>query len=215
MLKVQTQTIRLLLVDDHAMFREGLSRTFEPEADLMVAGQCGSCAEALPLLAGIGMVLLDVDLGSERALDFVESARRQGYTGHILVLTAGISGLEAVQLIRAGVSGIMHKHHSGQVLCETIRKVAGGEVFLEERYLGSLFQSVDQTRTQVRPALTERDRTVLRYIFQGLTNREIGGHLRISEGAVKASVRQLCDKLSARTRAQLVKTALEQYKDQL
>jgi two-component system nitrate/nitrite response regulator NarL len=63
--------------------------------------------------------------------------------------------------------------------------------------------------------LTDRDKTVLRGILQGLSNREIAGKLQISEGAVKASVRHVCEKLSVRTRSQLVRIALEQYKDQL
>ena len=74
--------------------------------------------------------------------------------------------------------------------------------------------SPEPTR-QSRPKLTDRDKTVLRFIFQGLTNKEIGSRLEISEGAVKASLRQLFSKLGARTRAQLVKVALEQYRDQL
>ena len=212
----QTRTIHLLLLDDHAMFREGLARTFEKEPDLEVVGQCSSSSEAIPLLAkGVTMVLLDVDLGIERAIDFVEAAKAAAFDGQILVVTAGVSGQEAVQLVQAGVSGILHKHHSGDVLCETIRKVAAGEVFLEEKYLPSLFRSVDRTRTPERPKLTERDRCVLRYIFQGLTNREIGLQLEISEGAVKASLRQLFEKVGVRTRAQLVKVAIEQYRDQL
>ena len=210
------QPIRLLLVDDHEMFREGLARMFEREPDLEVAGQCGSASEALTMLSsGATMVLLDVDLGPERALEFVEGARKAGFEGQILVVTAGISGQEAVQLVQGGVAGILHKHHSAQALCDTIRKVAAGEACLEEKYLTSLFRSVDRTRTPARPVLTERDRTVLRYIFQGLTNREIGVHLEISEGAVKASLRQLFEKLGVRTRAQLVKVAIEQYRDQL
>jgi two-component system nitrate/nitrite response regulator NarL len=212
-----TQQIGLFLLDDHAMFREGLARVLEKEPDLKVVGQCASTAQALTLLpsSGASMVLLDVDLGPERALDFVIHAKRKGFAGHILVLTAGVSGPEAVQLVQAGVAGILHKHHSTSILCKTIRQVAAGEVCLEKNYLSSLFQSLDRTRTQARPRLTERDKTVLRAIFQGQTNKEIGGQLDISEGAVKASLRQLFEKLNVRTRAQLVKVALEQYRDQL
>ena len=212
-----TRQIGVFLLDDHAMFREGLARVLEKELDLKVVGQCASPAQALTLLpaSGASMVLLDVDLGAERALDFVIHAKRKGYAGHILVLTAGVSGPEAVQLVQAGVAGILHKHHSTAILCKTIRQVAAGEVCLEKDYLSSLFQSLDRTRTQARPRLTERDKTVLRSIFQGLTNKEIGGQLEISEGAVKASLRQLFEKLKVRTRAQLVKVALEQYRDQL
>lgn len=211
------QAIHLLLVDDHQMFREGLARMLEKEPDLKIVAQCASATEALTVLnkCGASLVLLDVDLGGERALDFVNQARRRGFEGKVLVVTAGISDQEAVQLVQAGVAGILHKHHSTSVLCETIRKIANGQVCLENAYLGPLFRSVDRTKTLNRPKLTERDKTVLRLIFQGLTNREIAGQLDISEGAVKASLRQVFGKLKVRTRAQLVKVALEQYRDQL
>ena len=211
------QSIALLLVDDHQMFREGLARVIEKEPDLKIVGQCASATEAIGLLnkTGATVVLLDVDLGSERAMDFVANARRHGFEGKILIVTAGVSDQEAVQLVQAGVSGILHKHHSTRLLCETIRKIARGEVCLEGAYLGPLFRSVDRSRTPARPKLTERDKIVLRLIFQGLTNREIAGQLDISEGAVKASLRQVFGKLKVRTRAQLVKVALEQYRDQL
>ena len=167
------------------------------------------------LSRGATMVLLDVDLGTGRALEFVEAAKKAAFEGFILVVTAGISGQEAVQLVQAGVAGILHKHHSAQELCDTIRKVAAGKACLEGEYLASLFRSVDRTRAPSRPKLTDRDRTMLRGVFQGLTNKDIGAGLQISEGAVKASLRQLFEKLGVRTRAQLVKVALEQYRDQL
>jgi len=211
------QAIPLLLVDDHQMFREGLARVIEKEPDLKIVGQCASATEALAMLSksGATMIVLYVDLGPERAMDFITTARRRGFEGKVLIVTAGISDQEAVQLVQAGVAGILHKHHSTTVLFETIRKVASGQVCLENAYLGPLFHSVDRTRTSTRPKLTERDKTVLRLIFQGLTNREIGARLEISEGAVKASLRQVFGKLKVRTRAQLVKVALEQYRDQL
>jgi two-component system, NarL family, nitrate/nitrite response regulator NarL len=199
------------------MFREGLARMLDQELGFEIVGQCASASAGLASLSASGatMVLLDVDLGDDRAVDFVKGARRKGFEGHILIVTAGISDQEAVQLIQAGVAGILHKHHSTEVLCGTIRQVAAGEVCLEKTYLGPLFRSVDRTRPQDRPKLTDRDRSVLRFIFQGLTNKDIGARLQISEGAVKASLRLVCEKLGVRTRAQLVKVALEQYRDQL
>jgi len=182
-----------------------------------VVAQCSSSAQALDALDrnGVSMVLLDVDLGPERALDFVTKVKKNGFEGQILVVTAGISGQEAVQLVQAGVAGILHKQHSTEALCNAIRQVAAGEVCIEQNYLSSLFRSVDQTKPQTQPKLTDRDKTVLRFIFHGLTNKDIASRLEISEGAVKASLRQLFDKLGVRTRAQLVKVALEQYKEQL
>ena len=209
--------INLLLVDDHVMFREGMARVLEKEPGFKVVGQAGSSAEAIKLLdsSGATMVLLDVDLGPERAVDFMTAARRAGFQGQVLVVTAGASDHEAVQLVQSGIAGILHKHHSTEILFQTIRQVAAGEVCLEKAYLAPLFRSVDRTPTPGRPKLTERDKTVLRFVLQGLTNREIAGRLDISEGAVKASLRHVCEKLDVRTRAQLVRVALEQYRDQL
>jgi two-component system nitrate/nitrite response regulator NarL len=208
--------IKLLLLDDHAMFREGLARLLEKERSLTIVGQCSSSAEALALLkrSGANMVLLDVDLGGERALDFLVEARERGFEGQVLVLTAGVSGQEAVQLVRSGVTGILHKHHSAKTLRDAIFQVAAGGVFLENEYLGSLFRSVDRTQAQ-KTALTDREKSMLRFIFQGLTNKEMGARLDVSEGAIKASLHQFFEKVGARTRAQLVKIAIERYRDQL
>lgn len=216
-METATAPINLFLLDDHAMFRSGLARVFAKEREFAVVGQSATTAEALARLGptATNMVLLDVDLGAERALDFVTRARKQGFRGQILVVTAGITGKESVQLIQSGVAGILHKHHTVEELCDTIRRVAAGEPYLEKEYLGALFQTVDSTQPVKRGKLTERDKMVLRFVFQGFTNREIGERLRISESGAKSALRQLFDKLGVRTRSQLVRVALEQYANDL
>ena len=210
------RVINVLLVDDHAMFREGLARMLATEQDLEVVAEVSSVSEALPLLnAQTDVVLLDVDLGQERALEFVERAKSAAFQGRILIVTAGISGREAVQLVQAGVAGILHKNHPTKILCDAIRKVMAGEACIEDEYLSALFQSVDRASSAMHPKFTERDRVVVQHVLQGLTNREIADQLSISEAAVKASLRQLFEKLSVHTRAQLVKVALEQYNGRL
>ena len=210
------RVIKVLLVDDHAMFREGLARMLATEADLEVVGEVSSVKEALSRLnTPTDVVLLDVDLGGERALEFVERAKAVPFQGRILIVTAGISSREAVQLVQAGVAGILHKNHPTKVLCGAIRKVVAGEACIEDEYLTALFQSVDRASTGLHPRFTERDRVVVQHVLQGLTNREIAGKLDVSEAAVKASLRQLFEKLGVHTRAQLVKVALEQYNGRL
>jgi DNA-binding NarL/FixJ family response regulator len=212
------ETTRLLIVDDHALFREAVAEMLRKEEGISVVATCASAAEALELLRGGAqptMILLDFDLGSERVMDFIAAFREHGYPGRILIVTAGVSGQEAIQLIQAGVHGIFHKHNTPDTLCGAIRQVASGEAFLEKAYLGSVFRNMDQTRPAGVPRLTERDKTVLRCLFEGLANKEIAARLQVSEGAVKASISQLFNKLKVRTRAQLVKVALEQYQDQL
>ena len=209
--------IKILLVDDHAMFREGVAPLLERESNVLVVGQCDSATSALAALKNShpDLVILDVDLGRERALDFVLEARRRGFAGKVLIVTAGISDPEAAQLMQSGISGILHKHQSGETLREAVRQIAAGGVYLEKDYLPSLFRVLDRSRKADKRELGGRDKEILRYIFQGLTNKEIGANLGISEAAVKAAMRLLFDRLGARTRAQLVKIALEQYRDQL
>jgi two-component system nitrate/nitrite response regulator NarL len=210
-------TIRILIIDDHVMFREGLIRMLEREEDLRVVGQYASATEALHSMreTEADVVLLDVDLGSERAMDFVAAAKGTGFVVKILIVTAGMSDLEAVQLVQAGVAGILHKQNSTEALCNAVRQIARGEVYLERSYLAPLFRSVARPSSARPTRLTDRDKAVLRFILQGLANREIAERMSLSEAAVKASLRQVFGKLNVRTRAQAVKVALEQYRDQL
>ena len=214
---IGTEPIRLLLVDDHALFREGLAGLLSNKPDMSVVGKCSTAREALEQIQQCQptMILLDFDLSGERADDFLSAVRKQGFAGKVLVVTAGVSDIEAVQLVQSGVAGILHKHRPPEVLVDTIRKVAEDEVCLEKSYLKPLFRSLSRGHTEGNPELTERDKIILRYVFQGLSNKEISTHLQLTEGAVKASLRQLFQKLEVHTRAQLVKIALEQYKDQL
>ena len=210
-------SIRLLIVDEHTMFREGLARMLEGERDLFVVGQCASSTEAVTFLhdAEADVVLVDVDLGEERGLDVVVAAKRAGFQGRFLAVTAGVSEQEAMQLIDAGVAGVLHKQHSTEVLTNIIRRVASGESCLEKAYLGPLSRSMDQSRMSRPLRLTDRDRALLRCTLQGLTNRETAERMKLSESTVKASLRQVFTKLNVRTRGQAVKVALERYRDQL
>jgi DNA-binding NarL/FixJ family response regulator len=213
-----SRDICLLVVDDHAMFRVAIAEKLEKEADMAVIGTCGSAAEALEALhagARPTILLLDFDLGPERVFEFLEVVIRNRFAQHVLVLTAGVSGREAVQLIEAGVRGVLHKHNTPTTLVDAIRQIAKGEVFLEKAYWGTVFSSMDHTKATEGPRLTTRDKTILRLVFQGLANKEIAARLEVSESAVKSAISQLFQKLSVRTRAQMVKVALEQYGDQL
>jgi two-component system nitrate/nitrite response regulator NarL len=209
--------LRLYVIDDHVLFREGLVRLLEDIKDFEVCGQKGSLREALDEIENErpDMVLLDIDLGPERGLDLFPALRDVGYTGKVLVVTGGVSDREAVQLIQAGASGILHKHKAPEELCRAIQEVARGQVYLEQHYLQPIFSAVDSTKGRVRRALTDREVKILRLIFQGMGNKEIAERLTLTESTVKAGLRVLFDKLNVRSRSQLVKVALEQYSDQL
>ena len=211
-----SRKIRLLLVDDHALFREGLVRLLENDPDLVVAGKCASAREALTAMAAVqpDVVLLDFDLGPERALEFIPQFVQGGCGARILILTAGVSGDDAVQLIQSGVAGIFHKNNPPEQLCECVRRVADGEVWLEREYLKPLFRTVEPPGPAAAK-LTERERRVLRAVFEGFANKQIAAKLQVSETSVKGILQQLFQKTGVRTRTQLVRIALERYRDQL
>jgi len=207
------QPIRLLLLDDHILFRESLSRLLASEPDFEMVGQSGASGEALDMLSRkpVDVVLLDFDLGEEHGSQFIAAARRAGYTGRILMVTAGMNAAESSIALQMGASGIFLKHNSPGTLAKAIRMVAGGEMWVDPRVIQLMADGVQHREEQsVRKLLTERERQVLRGIFEGLTNKEIAGQIGVSEGAVKATLQQLFQKTRVRTRSQLVRIALEE-----
>ncbi len=205
-----TDPITLFVVDDHALFREGLLRLLENDPLLKVVGSADSTDQALRALPadGVDVLILDYDLGEDNAVTLVRQLRERQYEGRVLLVTAGLPNHDALELVRLGVSGIVHKQHSPEDLQRSIKDVAGGKVFIEQRYLQSLVETAAQPAS--RPRLTPREREVMRLLLEGSTNKEIGVELRISESAVKASLQQLFAKTGVRTRSQLVRIALEQ-----
>jgi two-component system, NarL family, nitrate/nitrite response regulator NarL len=207
------KTIRILLVDDHALFRESISRVLSTEADLEVE-HCASIRDALQLLAQhtYDVVLLDHDLGGERASQFLPAARQTGFDGKVLVVTAWVSDTEGRRLLRQGVSGIFLKEGPLEQLTETIRTVAAGGTWLDRPFASLEGQAGEPS---VTPVFNERQRKVLRFVLEGLSNKEIAWRLQISESYVKSILQSLFQKTGVRTRGQLVRVAFEQYEDQL
>ena len=206
------ESIRLLLLDDHILFREGLSRLLASEPDFAMAGHCGTAAEALEMLrrTPVDLVLLDFDLGDDHGSQFISAARQAGYTGKFLMITAGMSATESSIALQLGASGIFLKHNSPVILAKAIRLVAEGEMWVDPKVIQSMAAGVHQRDDQsLRKLLTEREQQVLHGIFEGLSNKEIAAQIGVSEGAVKATLQQLFQKTRVRTRSQLVRIALE------
>ena len=203
--------IRLYVVDDHALFREGLLRLLSSDPEIVVLGSAGSADAALPdvMSMPIDILILDFELQGEPVTPFVKKLRTAGFEGRILLVTAGLPDRDAVELIRLGVSGIFHKQHPPEELRRSIQQVFEGKVLIEQHYLQKLVQMSDAPTMR----FTERDQQVLRFVVEGLANKEIAGELGISESAVKASLQQLFAKTNVRTRSQLVRVAFEEYRE--
>jgi DNA-binding NarL/FixJ family response regulator len=202
--------IRLLLLDDHALFRESLSRLIGSEADFEICANAGTIGAALDVLAveRVDVVLLDFDLGTDHGNRFISKARSTGYQGRILIVTAGMDDAESALALKLGASGIFLKHDSPTDLVQAIRMVASGGTWLDQKLVQSIASSTPQSEQQSL-RLTEREEKVLQCIFEGYSNKEIAGTLGVSESGVKATLQQLFAKANVRTRSQLVRVALE------
>jgi len=216
--KTAAKNIRILLVDDHALFRESVARLLQAEPGFEVVADCSSGNEALRILKSkdVDIVLLDLDLGPERGGDFLESLQTESFKGKILLVTAGVNESEVPNFIRKGISGVFMKHGSPALLVQGIREAMEGKAQFGQEMLRRAMESTERFgKDQNRTKLSERERRVLSFILEGLANKEIGDKLQISESAVKACLQQLFAKTGVRTRSQLVRIALEQYRDQL
>jgi two-component system, NarL family, nitrate/nitrite response regulator NarL len=217
--KTGQKTIRLLVIDDHELFRESVARLLQAEPGFEVVAHCGSGTDALRIMKSseeIDIVLLDLDLGQERGADFLDQLRKLHFDGKVLLVTAGVNESEVPNLIRKGIAGIFLKHGSPASLIQGIRDTVEGRALFDQDMLRrALEQNAVPAEEQSRAKLTERERQVLSFVFEGFANKQIADRLQISETAVKASLQQLFAKTGVRTRSQLVRIALEQYRDQL
>ena len=210
--------IRILLIDDHALFRESIARLLSGESGFDVVGDCGSIPDALAILRQrpVDLVLLDFDLGYQNGSDFMRLARQDGLTARVLIVTAGIQPNEAAKLILGGISGIFLKRDSAASLAQSIRDIMAGKVSFEQ----GVFQQAITAVAPPNPApggerFTERERQVLSSVFEGLANKEIASRIGVSESSIKAALQQLFAKTGVRTRSELVRIALERYKNDL
>ncbi|MDQ6707965.1 MAG: response regulator transcription factor, partial [Acidobacteriota bacterium] len=195
------------------MFREGLSRLLEAEPDFRIAGNCASVSEALAALESepADVVLLDYDLGQEQGSEFIRLAKLRRFNLRVLMVTAGMSDTDTLRALENGASGIFLKHSPPAQLVAAIHKVFNGETWLDSGAVRSLIAGASERSEEQRTSqpLNQRERAVLKALFEGLTNKEIATKLNITETAVKWAIQQLFDKTGVRTRSQLVRIALE------
>jgi two-component system, NarL family, nitrate/nitrite response regulator NarL len=207
--------IRVMMVDDHALFREGLGRLLDSSADIRVVGQCATAADTIAVLSRTpaDVMLLDYDLGEEQGSSLLSEIKRLHPDLKVLMVTAGMTDEATLRVIEAGASGIFMKHSNPDELVSAIHRVARNEMWLDTGAVRSLVaaRSVQTERMEHSRALTTRQIEVLRGILDGLTNKEIAWNLKSSESSIKAVIQELFHKTGVRTRSQLVRIAIERH----
>jgi two-component system response regulator DevR len=216
---VARRTARLLIVDGEAIVRFGLRQLFTPDPEVTVVGEAASPRDALVIADRCppDLVILDVDLGRGDAagVELVRMLLERHRGVRVLVLTGCRDRDVMLRTIRLGVHGYLRKGADTADIVRAVQSLLRGESVFDSR--GSAPVITDVMRDDPLPVrglgaatLTERENQVLRLLAVGMSNREIGRRLVISEATVKFHVRNLRDKLEVRRRTEIVYTATRQ-----
>lgn len=207
-----TPFIRIGIVDDHPLLREGVANTLRKRSDLQVVeqGACADDARDIALRAQPDVMLMDVNMPGDvfGAVRFIATALPQV---KVLMLTVSESEDDAYSALDAGASGYVLKGVSGPDLVLAIRSIARGEIYITPEFASKLLSNFKKHEAQVRKIdLTHREEQIIREVSKGLTNKEVASKLLISEKTVKYYMTCVMQKLHARNRVEAV-TALRRY----
>ncbi len=213
-----TERIRILLVDDQRLMREGLRILLELEPDLEIAGEATNGQEALDAYAEIepDVVLMDVRMPGMDGVEATWRLRERWPSALVIILTTFDDDEYVFEGLRAGARGYLLKDVSGQDLADAVRTVAAGGALIEPSVARRVVAEFARMAPPVRQPddglaepLSEREREILRLVAQGLTNREIADRLSLAQGTVKNYVTTILQKLGARDRTQAALRARE------
>lgn len=205
--------IRVFIVEDHAIVREGISNLLELSADVEVIGAAASAEEALKLLpsARPDVLLLDMKLPRLSGVELMQQLRASAELPPTLILTTFEDDGLLLDGLRAGAKGYLLKDVSLEQLLAAIREIAAGGSFINPAVTERVLQAAGKAASQglAAAALTERETHVLRLVAGGYSNREIATALEVSEGTVKNHVSSILAKLGVRDRTRAVLKGLE------
>ncbi len=207
-------TLRILLVDDHEVVRLGLKALINAEPDLEVVAEAGTAQEAVRqyLLHRPDVVVMDLRLPDHSGLEAARRIRERYPNASIVLLTSFVNEAFVAQALRVGVKGYVLKEVGSDELLRVVRAVGRGETLLDVDSAGDLLTRADLQQTgQDTPfsGLSPREMEVLALVSRGLSNREIGQRLRLSEGTVRNYVSTIMEKLNFRNRVELATYAVK------
>ena len=209
-----TRNLRILIVDDHAIVREGQRALIETEPDMEVVGEAPDGIQAVEMAHSLqpDVILLDLVMPRKGGLEVIREVKEQDHQARILVLTSFAEDENVYTAIRAGAQGYLMKDASPQDILAAIRKVHRGEPSMDPSIAQKLMREL-QRSSDLPPSeepLTEREVEVLKLLARGLQNKEIAEELVISERTVSTHVSNILSKLHLANRTQAALYALKE-----
>ena len=200
--------IRVLLVDDHSIVRDGLKRILAATPDLEVAGEAASGEAALALVKAndYDLAMLDMSMPGLSGVDLIKRLKLEKPRLRILVLSMHGEQQYAARALKAGASGYLNKDSASELLLGALRKIAAGGVHIGEVAAASVLQSGNKPAHET---LSDREFEVLRLLVEGLGPTQIGERLHLSVKTVSTHKTRILEKLNVKSTAELVRYALE------
>ncbi len=206
--------IRVLIADDHAIFRDGLRKLLDSAGDIVIAGEAATGNECIRLLEKLkpDILLLDLRMPDKDGLAVLEEVNFEQLPTKVIVVTAAEDDRDIVRAMRLGARGIVLKQSASDLLIKSIRKVHKGEIWLDNRMtaevLDAFKKSTEAGQRRDKPLLSDREMEIVLLVAQGFRNREIGEKLFISEQTVKNHLHNIFDKLGVSDRLELALYAI-------
>jgi len=213
--KKKAAKVRILIVDDHPIVREGVKRLLERQADMEVCGEAESAPEALRVIesAKPDVAIVDIVLKESSGLDLIKDIRHYHPEVKVLALSMRDPNVYAERAIRAGARAYLRKERGARTVVEAVRRVLAGEVYLDaaisQRILARLAGISTEAGEKSVSSLTDRELEILRLIGQGLSTREIAGKLHRSVKTVETHRENMKEKLKLDTARDLLQYAIE------
>jgi two-component system, NarL family, nitrate/nitrite response regulator NarL len=213
MTKTKT-AVRILVADDHAIFRDGLRKLLEGSDDVQIIGEASNGNECVKMLAKLkpDILLLDLRMPEKDGLGVLEEINFDSMPTRVIVLTAAEDDRDVVRAMRLGARGVVLKQSASDLLLKSIRKVHDGEIWLDNRMTAEVIdafkKSAEAGQRREKPLLSDREKEIVQLVAQGFRNREIGEKLFISEQTVKNHLHNIFDKLGVSDRLELALYAI-------
>jgi two-component system, NarL family, nitrate/nitrite response regulator NarL len=208
------QAIRILVADDHAIFRDGLRKLLEASDDAQIVGEASNGVECTKMLGKLkpDILLLDLRMPEKDGLAVLEEFNFDSLPTRVIVLTAAEDDRDVVRAMRLGARGVVLKQSASDLLLKSIHKVYDGEIWLDNRMTAEVIdafkKSAEAGQRREKPLLSDREKEIVQLVAQGFRNREIGEKLFISEQTVKNHLHNIFDKLGVSDRLELALYAI-------
>jgi two-component system, NarL family, nitrate/nitrite response regulator NarL len=215
----RSQPIRLVIADDHPIFRDGLRRLLEAEPNLKVIGEAQDGAEAVKMARQLkpDILLLDLAMPKHPGLEALRELSTGPSSVRVILLTAAAEKNQIVEALQLGARGVVLKDSATQLLLKAIHTVMSGEYWVGResvsnlvQYLRTLVQSSGEEARQKKFGLTPRELEIVSAVVAGYSNKEIAEYFKISEDTVKHHLSNIFDKLGVSTRLELALFAVNQ-----